>query len=196
MELDMKIAIVSASHRVNSRSKQTALFVEPHLKQFGFHSDIFDLAEIDLPFWCEECWNKESQVAQKWQPFAARLSACDGLVIIAPEWAGMVPPKLTNFFLLCSNQELAYKPALLISVSAGPSGTYPIAQLRMSAAKNNQMMFLPDHLILRHAGKFFEAPSEEFMRRLQFNLQVLGSLAPALKEARSTIDLKRYPFGM
>src|SRR5581483_2539378 len=91
-DLKMKIAIVSASHRTNSRSKQTAALVQSHLTEIGFQSDIFDLAEVDLPFWSEDCWNKESDVAKTWQPISARLNGCDGLVVIAPEWAGMVPP--------------------------------------------------------------------------------------------------------
>ena len=51
------------------------------------------------------------------------------MAVVSPEWNGMVPSMLTNFFLLCSNNELAHKPGLLVGVSSGTGGSYPVAEL-------------------------------------------------------------------
>lgn len=155
----MKIAIISGSHRKLSASLKSAEWIAGRMPRFNLEPFIIDRAEVELPFWNEGFWESGSPEAQAWQPFGEILKSCDGMVVISPEWAGMVPPKLTNF-LLCSSGELAYKPAFLVGVSEGPSGTYPIASLRMSAAKNNQMIFLPDHLILRQAGEFFKGSTK------------------------------------
>ena len=66
----------------------------------------------------------------------------------------MVPAKLKNFLLYCSKDELAHKPALLVSVSAGLGGSYPIAELRISSYKNNRLCYLPENVIIRNIETF------------------------------------------
>ncbi len=190
----MKIAVISASHRKNSRSSQVAKWVATALETLDLQPVGFDLAEIEMPFWNEDFWNRESAAYAQWAPYSQKLEACDGIVLISPEWAGMIPPKLGNFLLLCSNQELAYKPAFLIGVSAGASGTYPVAQLRMNGSKNNQMIYLPDHLIVRNVNA--DDSTSRLDARLKFNLNVLKAMAHGLCETRKSIDLKAYPFGL
>ncbi|MBX3020137.1 MAG: NAD(P)H-dependent oxidoreductase [Bdellovibrionales bacterium] len=190
----MKIAVISASHRKSSRSKSVATWVTAALTPADLETVSFDLAEINLPFWSEDCWNSESVASSQWAPYSEQLKQCDGIVMISPEWAGMIPPKLGNFLLLCSNQELAYKPVLLIGVSAGASGTYPVAQLRMNGSKNNQMIYLPDHLIVRNVGA--AEALERLTPRLKFNIEILKTMAHHFRHARETIDLKAYPYGL
>lgn len=203
----MKIAVITGSHRSNSQSLAVARWVESALQKQDMQAVLFDVSTMDLPFWSEDFWNKESALAAQWKPFSDRLHQCDGIVVISPEWAGMIPPKLVNFFLLCGNQELSYKPALLIGVSAGMSGTYPIAQLRMNASKNNQMVYLPDHLIVRNAKNFLQPtpdaikgsskdPESPLNQRLQYNVRVLQEMTVGLAQVRKAIDVKRYPFGL
>lgn len=190
----MKIAIISGSHRKQSKSRLVADWVADQLIKADLQPELFDLAEMEMPFWSEELWNSASSESAAWQPQSERLRDCEGVVLISPEWAGMIPPKLGNFLLMCSSQELAYKPTLLIGVSAGVSGTYPIAQLRMNGAKNNQMLILPDHLIVRQAGS--AEAFERLQPRLVHNIGVLRTLAGLMKTARQTIDLKAYPYGL
>ena len=203
----MKTAIISASHRKGSRSFQAAEWIVESLSKLEMTSDLIDLATSELPFWSEDFWNGESELSARWTPYRDRLYACDSLIIVAPEWAGMMPPKLSNFLLLCSKQELSYKPALLVGISAGPSGTYPIAQLRMSAGKNNQMIYLPDHLINRHAGTFLAPPPDQLKnsckddqshlcQRLRYNFEILRTMGRDLKQMRQSLELKTYAYGL
>jgi NAD(P)H-dependent FMN reductase len=203
----MKTAIISASHRKKSRSARAAQWIAGALEQTDMQYDYFNLAEIELPFWNDDFWNPDSAAMAEWKPYSERLHSCDSLIVVSPEWAGMIPPKLTNFLLLCSRQELSYKPTLLVGISAGPSGTYPIAQLRMSASKNNQMIYLPDHLIVRNAESFFAPVPEQLKescqdeeghlnQRLRFNLIVLRTLARDLTHLRSNLNLKKFAYGL
>ncbi|MCV5978616.1 NAD(P)H-dependent oxidoreductase, partial [Escherichia coli] len=75
---------------------------------------------------------------------------------MTPEWHGMATPALKNFLLLTTANELAHKPALLVSVSVSINGVYPISELRMTGSKNNHVCFLPDHLIVRKSDKLID----------------------------------------
>jgi NAD(P)H-dependent FMN reductase len=190
----LKIAIIAASHRPHSKSRQIGDWAAKTLIHNDLEPVTFDLCEIELPFWSEENWNPESSASALWRPYSEQLKQCDGLVLISPEWSGMIPPKLGNFLLMCTSQELAYKPTLLIGVSAGQSGTYPVAQLRMNGSKNNQMLFLPDHLIVRQVGN--ADATERLQPRLVHNINILKIMAAQMKVARQSIDLKTFPYGL
>ena len=50
----------------------------------------------------------------------SELDACEGFVVIAPEWHGMVPAALKNFFLLwAATGELSHKAALPLRCISG-----------------------------------------------------------------------------
>ena len=51
--------------------------------------------------------------------------------------------RLLNIFLLCGNGEFSHKPGLIVSVSSGNGGAYPIAELRSSSYKNTHIMWIP-----------------------------------------------------
>lgn len=153
------IAIISGSHRPTGNSPRIARYIEKQLHAQGHTTYLLDLSQSELPFWDEGMWGA-APLAEKWQtlwqPVAAELAKAEAFIIISPEYHGMVPSKLTNFFLLCGNGSgLEHKPALAISVSAGVGGTYPITELRAFSAKNNRMVYMPEHLIIRTAGEMF-----------------------------------------
>ena len=112
----------------------------------------------------------------------------------------MATPHLKNLLLNCG-AEMAHKPALLVSVSAGMGGSYPIAELRMSGNKNSHIWWLPDHLILRDVKSLFHDEGDEVSRSLTARIdhllawlvQSTGALAPVRAACQ---DLKTYPFGM
>jgi multimeric flavodoxin WrbA len=137
-----------------------------------------------------------------------QLAECDGFVIITPEWHGMVPAGLKNFFLLLpGGGELAHKPALIIAVSGGAGGgAYPIAELRMSSYKNTRICYLPEHLIVRNAGSVLnedesanDASAHEYIsNRLRYCLEMLREYALAMRRVRASgkTTLETYRNGM
>ena len=128
----------------------------------------------------------------------------DGFVVISPEWSGMVPAGLKNFFLLCGTQLLAHKPALIVTVSAGLGGSYPVAELRMSSYKNTRVCYIPEHVIVRQVSNMLkgkEPASDDdasLRERIDYSSRLLIEYAQAMRAIRDSeaIDLERYPHGM
>lgn len=198
------IGIVVGSIREKSQSARIASVIEMLCEDLNneLSTDIFSLKDIDFPLWYEEKWKPGSNLFKTWEPYSKRLRDCDGLVVISPEWAGMVPPHLKNFLLFCDGGEVAHKPGLLVALSSGSGGAYPIAELRMRGYKNNFLWWTPDHVILRHVESLFvEEVSTEFniglLNRLKYSLTFLVETAIALGPVRKKVqDLKTYMFGM
>jgi NAD(P)H-dependent FMN reductase len=202
----MQYTIISGSHRPEAESLRIAQYtanrIEKNLKDA--HAEIVSLSENPLPLWDEGAWENDSKWEKLWSPISKKLKAADALVVVSPEWSGMVPAGLKNFFLLCNDQEIAHKPALIVAVSAGTGGSYPVAELRMSSYKNTHLLYIPDHVILRKVGDLFKAPEPTtkediyLRKRLDYSLQVLEQYASALKAVRSSgvINAKDYANGM
>ncbi|NTU76677.1 MAG: NAD(P)H-dependent oxidoreductase, partial [Alphaproteobacteria bacterium] len=136
--------------------------------------------------------------------YAERLSKADGLAVISPEWSGMVPAGLKNFFLYCSDREIGHKPGLIVTVSATRGGSYPVDELRISSYKNTRLCYIPDHVIVRDVATVFEGAKpankdDEYLRgRVDFALRELIAYAKAMKPMRESGTLvdKNYPYGM
>ncbi len=99
----MRITIISGSHRVDSQSERVGRYVERELRSLGVEPHLELLSGNPLPLWDEGVWGGDAKWKGVWPPIAKQLQASEGFVLIAPEWAGMVPPGLKNFLLLCSN---------------------------------------------------------------------------------------------
>jgi NAD(P)H-dependent FMN reductase len=194
----MKIAIISTSHRTNSASDQVSKLIPTLTQGNGCQYDQLLLSEVQLPFWDEEKWEEESKWDEIWAPHSETLSNCDAFIVVVPEWSGMATPMAKNFFLLCDNGELAHKPGLIISVSAGRGGAYPVAELRMSSYKNTKLVWIPDHVILRNVEDLMESDERDYIiDRIKFSISTLSHYATAMKEMRTKLPTdERFEYGM
>jgi len=152
-----------------------------------------------LPLWSEDAWDDESDLVKNTlNDLQENISSCDAYVVMSPEWGGMVAPGLKNFMLMSGS--FMFKPAYLIGVSASRGGAYPIAELRMSSYKNNQIMYLPEHLIVRDCANMFnEKADDSYLRkRLDYGLNLLIKHAELLAPLQDSglINLEDYPYGM
>jgi NAD(P)H-dependent FMN reductase len=196
----VNLAIIAGSQRLKSNTIKIANYTTNILKSKNNTPAIIDLATEKLPFWDE---GKDPSKG-KWIKISETLQKSDGFIIITPEWHGMVPAALKNFFLFCSPDELAHKPALIISVSAGLGGNYPIAELRSSSYKNNRICYLPEHLIIKNADKYCntltaKTPEEELLKkRVEQSLNLLIDYSNALKNVRkkNSFDFSKFANGM
>jgi NAD(P)H-dependent FMN reductase len=195
----LNIALVAGSSRSNSQSSKVARFLRQRLIQQGLcsqeQSSLIDLGFAPLPLW-------PAEDAGPWGLYSQQLQAADALVIIAPEWNGMACPAIKNFFIYAGKAELAHKPGLLVGVSSGIGGAYPISELRASSYKNCRLCYLPEHLIVRQVEAVLNTPqaaSEEDQRirnRIDYALDILGKYAQALQPVRASIDLSQFATGM
>jgi len=201
----MKVSIIAGSHRRQSESARVARYLEHTLQQVGADQTyVLSLANNPLPLWDEGVWENDPKWTALWSPIAAELRSSDGFVIVSPEWSGMAPAGLKNFFLLCGGDVLAHKPGLIVAVSAALGGSYPVAELRASSYKNTRICYLPDHVIIRNVGRMLQgdSPVDEhdaaLRQRIEYSLRLLLQYAEALRSVRASgvVDLKTFPYGM
>ena len=202
----MQIAIIVGSHRKDSQSAKVARYLQGQLLSLGNHACwIYDLGRNPLPLWDEEIGSD----APQWSGLAAinaKINDADAFIMVAPEWHGMVPAALKNFFLVCGGSSFAHKPALPVGVSSGPGGSYPINELRTSSYKNNRLCYLPEHLIVRNCMVVMnddESQNDEgehsyITERSLYCMKQLLAYAQALTQVRAsgTAGLEPYPNGM
>ena len=204
----MKISIISGSHRKASQSEKVARFIQQTLEDQNICDKtwLFRLAENPLPLWDESIWEGTPDWKQKLDPISSELASSDGFVVISPEWHGQVPSGLKNFFLMWGKGELTHKPALIVTVSSGDGGAYPVAELRMSSYKNNRICYIPEQIIVRNVESVLnEDPQQNnqeadayFRERIGYALNILAAYAPALAQVRASgaTDLGKFKNGM
>lgn len=201
----MKISIISGSHRNPSQSEKVARYLEQTLSN-DFDDIVpwvYTLADNPLPLWDQSLWENNEEWNQRLAPIKQQLSESDGFIIISPEWHGQVPAGLKNFFLMFSRFEMGHKPALIVSVSSGDGGAYPVAELRMSSYKNNRICYIPEQLILRNIEKILnqntadndESADSYFRERISWTLDILRGYAAALKLMRESTAIHHDKFG-
>lgn len=197
----MKAAVIAGSPRAGSETAKVARHVAARWAALtGQAPFLLDLGRTALPPWRAPAGAPE----EPWKSISATLHGADALVIVAPEWGGMAPGVLKNFFLLCERGELAHKPACLVGVSASAGGAYPLAELRMSSYKNTRICYIPEQIIVRNArrmlgaGRPLSGKDEALRARLDYALEILHAYAAALRDVRASgrADPARYPYGM
>lgn len=202
----MKYAIISGSHRPQSQSGKVARFIAARLTLLNpeASSYMLDLGKTPLPLWDESIWQGDPKIIEVWKPISAELSSSDAAIVIAPEWGGMVPAALKNFFLFAGDGSLYHKPGLIVGISAARNGAYPVAELRVSSYKNTHIQYITEQVIVRHVGDVLNeepAQSDEdtsIRKRVDYSLSVLAEYAKALKQVRHSgvLNRKEYPYGM
>lgn len=193
----LNVALVAGSSRRNSQSAKVAGFLRQRLVELGItsteQSSLLDLGERPLPMW-------PADDTGPWSEYQQQLQAADAVVVIAPEWNGMAGPAIKNFFLFASKAELAHKPGLLVGVSSGIGGAYPISELRASGYKNCRLCYLPEHLIVRHVEKVLNGSDvvsdddQRLRNRIDFALDIFAKYGEALKPVRASIDIDQPAF--
>jgi NAD(P)H-dependent FMN reductase len=207
----VKISIVSGSHRKGSQSGKVAQFVERLVKTeyvAAFDSVYaLDLGTSPLPFWDEDLQRTDppdSRWKEIWSPVSAAFENSHAFILITPEWSGMVPAALKNLLLLCTNNELMHKPALIISLSSGLGGAYPVMELRGNTSKDTKVCYIPESVIIRQVQSVLNhgEPQNDYDRstraRLRYCISLLREYAKALITVRESgaVDPINFPFGM
>ena len=199
----MKISIISASHRTNSQSKRISDLLHNNLLNIKSGLEIFplDLADAFLPLWSPDKKNGKGVWGKNWNSISDNLNNSDGFIFVVPEYGGMATPAAKNIFLLCDNGELVHKPGLIVSVSSGNGGAYPISDLRSFSYKNTHIMWIPENIIIRNVEQYNPGANGELIpewldNRIVYTLKLLLAYSLNMKPLRKLINRKEFGNGM
>ena len=199
----MKISIISASHRINSQSKRISGLLLNSLCNIHSKLDNFrlDVAGVALPLWSPEKKDGKGIWGKKWNFISENLSNSDGFILVLPEYGGMATPAAKNIFLLCGNGEFAHKPGLIVSISSGNGGAYPVAELRSSSYKNTHLMWIPENIIIRNVEEFNPGKHGKNIpcwldNRIDYVLKIFLTYALNMKPIRKIVNRKDFGNGM
>jgi NAD(P)H-dependent FMN reductase len=199
----MNISIIAASHRKNSQSLRVANIISQRLKVISkmLNNDLFDLAELNLPFWSDVKEKGTDNNSKKWSLISERLCQSLGFVLVVPEYGGMASPFSKNLFLLTDKGEFFHKPGLIVSISSGVGGAYPISELRSSSYKNTHIMWIPENIIIRNVNHYNPGAHgrliPEWMdKRVDYCLKLLILYSSSMKNIQGEINKKDFGNGM
>ena len=199
----MKISVISASHRINSQSDRVANIISSKLKNINPTTNLFnlDLSVSNLPLWSPDKKKESGIWGDPWKNISNQLNQSDGFIFVVPEYGGMATPHSKNLFLLCGDGELAHKPGLIISISSGNGGAYPIADLRSFSYKNTHIMWIPENIIIRNVedyspGEHGSSIPEWLDNRIDYSIEVLLAYSLNMKPLRKLINRKESGNGM
>ena len=197
----MNISIISASHRKNSQSNRIAFILEKLVQEKFKKIKIFnfDLFKLNLPMWSEEEIEENRKLF--FNEFSSKLLKSDGFIFVIPEYGGMATPISKNFFLHCNKGELSHKPALIVSISSGNGGSYPISELRSSSYKNRHILWIPENIIIRNVehfnpGNHGNLIPEWLDKRIDYVLNLLIEYSKCLRPVSKLINRKDFGNGM
>nr|MBV6630745.1 NAD(P)H-dependent oxidoreductase [Oceanococcus sp. HetDA_MAG_MS8] len=201
----MTIGIIVGSMQAHSNSAKVGRYLADQLQNRGQASLTLDLGREPLPLWGSMAPAQTRSHSERLEALTTELAACEGFVVISPEYHGMAPAALKNAFLHFGSTVFAHKPGYLVGVSAGNGGAYPIAELRMSSTKNHRLCYTPEHCIVRHADQVLNGELDpehqedaRIRNRLNYGLDILLEYAKALTLVRQSgvVDHAQFANGM
>ncbi|MEI7013658.1 NADPH-dependent FMN reductase [Leptospira licerasiae] len=200
----MKIGIIVGSQQKVSQSSKVGEFLNSKLKEMSVETWTLDLGKNPLPIYDSTQTSDDSAWTDFWKPIDENLKSSEGFVVITPEYGGMASPAIKNFFLHAGLAQLGHKPGLLVSVSSGRGGAFPINEMRASSYKNTKICYIPEQLIFRDVEHLINggdpvSPEDSFIReRSVFALKILVAYADALSEIRESgvVQDPRFKNGM
>ena len=198
----MKLSIISSSLREDSQSKRIANILKDRIIKLSNNCDIFtvDLINENCPYWSSN--KKENDFYKnKWINISKNFQNSDGFILVVPEYGGMASPLSKNLFLMCDNGEFFHKPGLIVSISSGNGGAYPISELRSSSYKNSHIMWIPENIIIRNVEQFSPGNHGDLIpewidNRIEYACNLLINYAECLKPIQKKINRKDFANGM
>ncbi len=199
----MKISIISTSHRKNSESKRISKIMKSFILEINKNIDCFilNMFEAKIPLWDSEKNENFKFWKNDFVKISSELNSSDGFIFVVPEYGGMAAPNSKNFFLVFNNGEIFHKPGLIVSISSGTGGAYPVSELRSSSYKNSHVMWIPENIIIRNVEQFLPGNHGKLIPvwiddRIKYACDLLINYAECLKPIQKKINRKDFANGM
>ncbi len=185
--------------RGQSQSLKVSTWFMEHAESLGYTPTLIDLHQAQLPMYDDG----ETEVPQL-SDLKKTLEDADAVVFVSPEWNGMMSHGIVNFMHYI-DKELANKPAMLVGVTSGRNGHYPLMQMRVMGYKNNQFIISPENVLVQGVKDIMnshspepDSPDESVQKRADYALRVLSEYAKALQQVRASgvIDFAQFKNGV
>ena len=195
----MNILVICASMRGESQSLKVSKWLQNHLESQNISADLLDLHVYKLPL-----FDDGETKAENLPELLSKLAGADAFIFVSPEWDGMMSHGLINM-LHYAKHELAYKPVMLVGVSAGRGGTHPVDQMRLMGHKNRHYVLSPENLVVSGVESAFNGPEFDknasdyaLKTRADYSLKILVKLAESLSDVRDSgvLDFERFGNGV
>lgn len=200
--MNNKILIINFSLQKESQSQKVSQYLLTEIK--NKESKSINYIDLNLAMWSEELSENEEVL----KPIKDKLQEATGYIFVTPEYNGACTPALNNFCLFLG-KESYHKPVLLVSVSAGISGSYPITEARSYGYKNTKLNYIPEHLIIRNAYSLLNtntdiessvelSKEDKYIRdRITYTLANFDIYCTYSKNIRTELDYNDlYTYGM
>ncbi len=150
--MPLTLQVIVGSTRPGRVGLSVAQWFEQYArKHSGFHVELVDLADFDLPVYDEPRHPRMQQYqhahTKRW---SASVAAADAYVFVTPEYNYMPPPALVNALDYVYN-EWNYKPCGFVSYG-GVSAGLRAAQVARLHATTLRMMPLPEGVAIPSVG--------------------------------------------
>lgn len=195
----MNIVIISGSMRSQSQSLKVSNWLVDHARSLHVEPELIDLHGQTLPL-----YDDGETEAPNAKEILETLDRADAAVFVSPEWNGMMSHGLVNLMHYIG-KELAHKPVMLVGVTSGRNGHYPLMQMRVMGYKNNQFVISPENLLVQGVKDIMnshepEAGSsdESVQTRADYALRVLIEYGNALRLVRESgvVNFDQFPNGV
>ena len=199
----MQISIISTSLQKNSESRRVSGILKNFILEIKSKVKCFELDtfEAQVPLWTSNKKENSDFWDIKHKKISSELMSSQAFVLIVPEYGGMASPSAKNFFLVFNNGELDHKPGLIVSISSGSGGAYPISELRSSSYKNTHIIWIPENIIIRNVKQFNPGKHGELIPlwiddRIKYSCNLLIKYADYLKPIQKYVNRKDFSNGM
>jgi NAD(P)H-dependent FMN reductase len=125
-----KLTILVASTGHNLKLANT---IDKHAQEMGFESEVVSLVDLKLPLYSSE--EQKVGIPESVENLTAKLIDSPSLVIVAPEYNGLIPPSLNNAIAWVSvagkdwRNAFNGKPTLIATFSGG-GGLHALMAMR------------------------------------------------------------------
>lgn len=181
-------------------------WLEKKLQSRQAETYIIDLHSENLPPDPDQLKEESGSHHSRWLELSNVLRNADGFVIMSPEWNGMPCGALVSLFDFIDD-ELAYKPVYVGSISSGSrGGNFPIPFLKGGMTKNSMFIPSPEYLVVRDANHVMNGDTPEVgndadsftQARAEYGLGILVELTERLAgfSSSNSIHIDKYPSGM
>lgn len=195
----MEYAVLYGSTRSGRKGIKAARFVVNRLEARGHAVTLLDAAELDLPLLDKMYKEYDPGTAPAGMQRAHDvLEAADAFVVVGGEWNHSIPPGLKNL-LDTFQSEFFYKPAGIVTYSAGPFGGVRAAPHYRVILGELGMVTVSIMFAVSSIYKTFEDdgsdPEGVYTKRIDRFLNELDWYADALKTKRETCPDPMAPCG-